>query len=101
MPSQENLWMQRQEDRRISRSHKSRTSRLVFFKEVSVLLHALLSANHHEATLGQRTSTRWADIEALFFTIVKLCSMKMQITDAASSGIALAGDTSIPLEERM
>jgi hypothetical protein len=46
-------------------------------------------------------STRGADIEALFVTIVQLCSMEMQITNAASSGITLAGDTSIPIEERV
>jgi hypothetical protein len=61
-------------------------------------LDMLLSANHHEATLGQRTITRWTDVESFFFSIVQLRSIEVQVANAASSGITLASDTSIPLE---
>jgi hypothetical protein len=61
----------------------------------------VLPTNHDDTRVRQRPITGRADIEPLFFAVLQLAEREMQVAYATARGIALTGDTSIPLKEFM
>ena len=61
----------------------------------------LLPPNHDNTRLRQRALTGRTDIESLFFAVPQLAEREMQVAYTTARGIALTGDSSIPLKELM